>query len=325
MKFTDLMLGAYAMAPVDQAAEEAFYAGLAELGLGGLEMPLSLAGVEPSWVTRNVCPTWDLVVTCIPTVMGRLDSELGYGLASADEAGRSRALEDVARARQLAVRLANEHGRRRVVAIQVHSAPGPGGGSREAFSRSLATICGWDLAGAAVLVEHCDAPVPGRAAAKGFWSIGDEIAAVTAVGAGAEQIGLTVNWGRSAIEGRCAQTPVEHVRTAAEAGLLRAVVFSGACDAPTPWGPAWGDAHIPPRGDSSALAASSASLLGPDEIIATLRAAGDVAHLAVKISVRPMDADVPTRLALAQAALAQVAAARSAAPAIPRARPGMRP
>jgi len=218
-----LLLGAYAMAPGDPAAEETFYAGIAALGVAGLELPLPLEGapsLEPTWIARNVRPAWDLLVTCIPTVMGRLGSVPGYGLASADEAGRIRALADVARARDLALRLADEHGRRRVVAIQVHSAPGVAGGSRDALSRSLAQILSWDLAGAQVLVEHCDAAVPGHDAAKGFCSVEDEIAS-------------------------------------------------------------------------------------------TLQAAGNLSLMGVKVSVRPTDADVPTRLAVARAALDQVGLARA--------------
>ena len=139
----DLLLGAYAMAPADPGAEEIFYAGVADLGVRGLEMPLPLEGapsLESSWIERNVRPAWDLLVTCIPAVMGRLGSGEAYGLASADEAGRVRAVGDVARARDLALRLADAHGRRRVVAILVHSAPGPVGGSHDALARLLEQI-----------------------------------------------------------------------------------------------------------------------------------------------------------------------------------------
>lgn len=304
------LLGAYAMAPAEPAAAEAFYAGVAGLDISGLELPLGLpgsAGLEPTWFAHNVQPDWDLLVTCIPTVMGRLSTEAAYGLSSSDDDARRHALDDVARARDLAVRLADEHGRRRVVAIQVHSAPGPGHASTAAFARSLEEIVGWDLAGAEVLVEHCDARVPDQQAAKGFWSLADEIAAIGQVG----HVGVSINWGRSAIEGRSAATALEHVTTATDAGVLRAVVLSGATGAVTPWGPSWGDAHIPPRGQDPALAASAASLLGPAEIAATLDAAGSGTLVAVKVSVRPADADVPTRLAVARAALDLVATARS--------------
>lgn len=311
-------LGAYAMAPAAPEDARAFYAALAELPLGGLEVPVPPQGADGSrlgWDT-GVHPDWDLLATCIPTVMGRLGERPAYGLASADDDARAHALADVRHAADQAVRLADRDGRQRVAAIQVHSAPGPRLGSPEALSRSLAEILTWDLAGAQVLLEHCDALVPGQAAAKGFLTLADEVAAIgQAVGvsadargvapaAGADVLGISVNWGRSAIEGRSARTPVEHVTAAAEAGLLRAVVLSGATDADTAWGPAWGDAHIPPRGDDDALAASAASLLDAEAVRTTLAAAGPGCLVAVKVSVRPRDADVATRLAVARASLA---------------------
>ena len=154
---TDLLLGAYAMAPADPAAEAAFYAGVAELGVGGLELPLPLPDartLDRAWFTRHVRPAWDLLVTCIPTVMGRLATIPRYGLASTDEEGRALALADVGRARDLALALAHTHGRRRVVGIQVHTAPGPRLGSRDALARSLEQLLTWDLAGAELLIEH---------------------------------------------------------------------------------------------------------------------------------------------------------------------------
>ena len=315
---TTPFLGAYAMAPADSAEQRAFYAALAHLPVGGLELPVPADGTSdehPGW-GEPVPTSWDLLATCIPTVMGRLGGQPAYGLASLDEAGRASALADVRRGADLGVRIADRDGRRRVVAIQVHSAPGPRLGSGDALSRSLEEILGWDLAGAEVLVEHCDALVPGQAAAKGFLSLEDEIAAVRRVvgdragDLGAPPAGLSINWGRSAIEGRSARTAVEHVAAAAEAGLLGAVVLSGATDVESTWGPAWGDAHIPPRGDSPALEASSDSLLDAATVRATLEAAGTTCRVAVKISVRPTGADVATRLAVARAALDLVAAAR---------------
>ena len=310
------LLGAYAMAPADPAEQRAFYTALAELPVGGLELPMPADGggdENPGW-GGAVPTTWDLLATCIPTVMGRLGGQAGYGLASLDEDGRSQALADARRGADLAVRIADRDGRRRVVAIQVHSAPGPLLGSGDALSRSLEQILTWDLAGAQVLVEHCDTLVPGQDAAKGFLSLQDEIAAVLRVvggqGAGATGAGLSINWGRSAIEGRSATTAVEHVAAAAQAGLLRAVVLSGATDVETAWGPAWSDAHIPPRGEGPALEASSASLLDAEAVRATLQAAGPGCRIAVKVSVRPKDADVVTRLAVARAALDLVAGAR---------------
>lgn len=308
---TGVLLGAYALAPAAPDAQAELYAGLIDLGIAGLELPLPAEGpleAQVAWEARHLQPGWDLLVTCIPTVMKRLGKDAAYGLSSTDDDARAHALADVARARDLAVRLAHTHGARRVVGIQVHSAPGPLAGSRDALQRSLDEILTWDLAGAEIVLEHCDAYLPGQTAEKGFWSLADETAAVRATGAGPDRIGVGINWGRSAIEGRSAATALAHVRRAADDGVLRAVVLSGATDTETPWGPAWSDGHIAPRGTDPALALSSNSLLGPDEVRAAL--AVDPAHVAVKIAVRPLDADVATRLAVARAALELVSTAR---------------
>ncbi|GGC08574.1 DUF4862 family protein [Cellulomonas carbonis] len=299
------LLGAYALEPADPAEARALYEGVAALGVGGLELPLPAEPLTDAGVW-DVDPAWDLLVTCIPTVMGRLAHDAAYGLASADDDGRDRAVADVARAASFARRLADRAGRARVVGIEVHSAPGPREGSTDALTRSLDELVAVDLAGARLLVEHCDERVGDRPAAKGFLPLADELDAV----ARAAGVGVAVNWGRSAIEGRSTATPVEHVRAARAAGVLGAVVLSGATDAPTAWGDAWGDAHIPPRGDDPALAASAASLLGVDEVRDTLAAAGPATLVAVKVSVRPRDASVEARLAVARASLGLVAAAR---------------
>ncbi|WP_456786211.1 DUF4862 family protein [Cellulomonas sp. P5_C5] len=310
-----LLLSGYIAAPEDPAEEDEFFAGLVDLGIGGIEHALPVEGtrsLEPAWVARNLRPEWDVVVSLVPTMMPRLGVAPTYGLGSLDEDQRAHALADVARARDLAVTLAQADGRRRVSAIEVHSAPGPRGGSVEAFSRSLDEILGWDLAGAELLVEHCDAYVPGLTPAKGFWTLEDELVVVRAKGLPADVLGMCVNWGRSVIEGRSTATAVEHTQAVAEAGLLRMLVLSGATGAETPWNPPWSDMHIPPRSDDHpALAASANSLMGLAEITETLKVAGDVPRVGVKVGVRPTDADVATRLAVARASLELVAEARA--------------
>ncbi|MBO1752468.1 DUF4862 family protein [Actinotalea sp. BY-33] len=299
------------MAPGDPAEEAELYAAVRDLPIAGLEAPLLPEDhglLSPAWRERNLDPAWDLLVTCIPTVMHRLGDGDRYGLASTDHAAREAALADVARARDLARTLAEEQGRPVVTGIQVHSAPGPGRGSLDSLRRSLTTLAGWDLAGARLLLEHCDARVEGQDAAKGFLTLDEEIATLEALGPDA-RIGLSINWGRSAIEGRSAQTPVDHARAARDARLLGALVLSGAADTETAWGPAWSDAHIPPRGPHPALARSSGSLLDVEQVRRTLVAAGPV-PVAVKVAVRPSTATVDERVAVARASLALLEDAR---------------
>ncbi|HEX7806599.1 MAG TPA: DUF4862 family protein [Cellulomonas sp.] len=308
-------LGAYALVAGLPADDEAHaYAALVDLGIAGIELPVASADAGSPWFRRSVHPSWDLVVTLIPTVMQRLGTDPAYGLASTDADGRRAALDDVAAARDLARRLADDSGRPRVRAVQVNSAPRGDRASVDALARSLDELGGWDFAGATVAIEHCDAPRPGRPFHKGFLELADELTALDGRPAG--RFGLTVNWGRSAIEGRSATTPVEHVRAAATAGLLAGVMFSGVTGSPSAtavWGEPWDDGHMAPRGDDPALVSSAESLLGPDEIAETLRAAGpDLGYVGVKVTVRPPDAGVAERVAVARAALAQVARAMGA-------------
>jgi len=297
-------LGAYALvAGLGPDETRATYRALAALPVAGLEVPLAVADADDAWWREHVADHWDLVVTAIPTVMGRLARDPAYGLASDDEDGRRAALADVATAAALARRLADEAGRPRVRALQLHSAPRAPRATRDALARSLDDVAALDLAGALVTVEHCDATRPGWAPEKGFLEVDDELAVLAG-----RDARLTVNWGRSAIEGRSADTPVAHVRAAAEAGLLGGVMLSGATDAATAWGAPWLDGHIAPRGDDPALAASAASLLGPDEVRATLDAAGGrAAYLGVKVTTHPDVRDPEGRVAVARAALAQLA------------------
>lgn len=311
--FEGLFLAAYITAPADPEGEDAFFDAVAGLGLGGLEFALAPAGtrtLEPDWIRQHVRPDWDLVVSLVPSMMPALGRNPAYGLASSDEASRQEALADVARARDLARILADEYGTRRVAAIEVHSAPGPRGGSRSAFERSLSEILDWDLAGAELLVEHCDAYVPGQTPAKGFFRLADEIEAVQSFALPPDVLGMSLNWGRSAIEGHGPDLALEHIAAVTEAGLLRAYIFSGATGEDTAWGPAWTDMHIPSHGSDPALVASAASLLGPDEIAETVKALADVPRIGLKTAARPRDAEVATHLAVVTATLKQIAQAR---------------
>lgn len=309
-----LFLSAYISSPADPAGEDAFYDAVAELDLGGLEFGLFPAGTRtlaPEWIKWHVNPAHDLVVSLVPTMMAMLAGTPAYGLASTEEGPRRQALDDVRRACDLAVALAEEYGTRRVVAIEVHTAPGPRAGSLAAFRRSLTEILGWERAGAELLVEHCDAYIPGNTPAKGFFDLDDEIDVVQFFDLPPDVLGMSLNWGRSAIEGHGPALPLEHVRAVTAAGLLRAYFYSGATGEDTAWGPAWTDMHIPSRGDAPALAASAASLLGPPEIRETLGVIGDIPRIGLKFGIRPPDADVATRLAVVRATTEQITAART--------------
>jgi hypothetical protein len=187
--------------------------------------------------------------------------------------------------------------------VEVHSAPGRAAADRDAFTTSLREIADWDWLGSAIVVEHCDAPTPAGPAAKGFLRLEDETAAVLAVREAGSRtlLGQAVNWGRSAIEGRSAETPRVHLQEICEAGTAAGLMFSGAGSTDGALGVAWEDAHNPI--DS----ADPHSLLSADRIrdcMETVERAGiELLFLGAKVQdpKRSLDQDArlePLRLTL---------------------------
>jgi hypothetical protein len=244
-----VIIAGYTAAPADPQSRDAYYAKLASVpGASGLEFgwtattPPDLAGA------LGLLPAhWSVTLNDITATYQASVSSPRSGLASPDRDGRSAAVT-LAGDLAASVRAINDRqGRRAVAAVEIHSAPGFANRVLQpdpaAFAQSLAEVASMDWDGAEVLVEHCDAFIVGQPPAKGFLSLGQEIEALaTVAGRG---IGLSLNWGRSAIELRAADRVVEHVDTALQSGMLRAVTFSGAADMPTAYGAAWADSHLP--------------------------------------------------------------------------------
>jgi len=285
----DVFVGAYASAPSltgwDAAAERTYLdAVLALPGVRGLELPWPgrLHAHDPAWLRAWLPSSAELVVSDIGHTVGSLATDPGFGLASKDAAGRARAVADVARLRDDVARLAE---RARVVAVELHSAPLASAGDAAALHESLVEIATWDWSGADLVIEHCDTLVAGRRPEKGYLALDDEIAALAGT-----PVGLSMNWGRSAIELRDGDAVAAQIARAQASGLLRGLVFSGAADAENAYGPAWEDNHPPfaPVEGSSLLTVAR----GRD----ALRAAGEPDWLALKTGLRPLDAPIAVKV-----------------------------
>ena len=142
-------VGAYAAsAGLDEAAEADLYAGLAGLGVAGLEQPFfgALHRRDEGWLIGQIRPDWSLVLTTLPGTMDRLSADKHFGLASADRDARRRAVDYAETARLAVEKLHGALGRRAVRAVMVHSAPRLGGSgakaSVEAFADSLTDLRG---------------------------------------------------------------------------------------------------------------------------------------------------------------------------------------
>jgi len=292
-------VGAYAAsAGLDKAGEEALYAGLVDMGVAGLEQPFfgTWHRRDEGWLIGQIHPDWSLVVTTLPGTMDRLAENKHFGLASADAGGRKRALDYIETARLAIEKLHKTLGRRAVMTVMVHSAPRLGGSgakaSLENFAESLTDLRKRDWQGATLLVEHCDAAVPGLTPDKGFLKVEDDALAVK-LSSGATPAGLAINWGRSALETRTAEGPLVHIARAVQARLLGGLFFSGVTPSDPEYGD-WRDSHAP------FSTARPASLLTPAAARAALDAAPGCPLIGLKLQTKPASLSVPRRLAVIQ-------------------------
>jgi hypothetical protein len=264
---------------------------------------------DVAWLAEQLRPDWELVLTSIPGVMQRLAQMPAFGLASADERGRSEALQFMEGMRGAVELLNAVLGRNAVTAVQIHSAPSmatPGvHGSGDAFARSVAELASWDWCGASLVVEHCDSFRDGVEPQKGFLSIDEELAAIERSGSPA--VGMTLNWGRSAIEGHSIDRPAEHARAAG--AMLRGLMFSGATASNSTRYGAWRDTHASLGPSAGARFVEPDSLLTGEAVQRFVDAAdlGAVAYVGVKLQELDPAATIERRIGINLDAIAVIA------------------
>lgn len=246
-----IVYSAYNAAPPglteDPDAEDSWYNALrADSRIGGLELPILGGRLHPHGVPRLaklLDPEWSNTVSAMSETLVASISDSDYGLASVDMAGRRRALDHIATAREETLHLQGRLGPSSIRAFALQSAPRANRSNVEAFTDSLIEVAAWDWGNIELLVEHSDALTPGRTPQKGYLSLEDEMAAVRSVTeSGTRQVRHLLNWGRSAIEGRSAGTPSEHVQALGEG--LGAFAFSGAAPVATNRSAEWEDVHL---------------------------------------------------------------------------------
>lgn len=309
-------VGAYASSPCTSGwnpeLESSFYEQLKRLpNMAGLEHPFlgeSLHAHDDDWFLANIDSSWNFVLTCVPGTMGAIGKNPNFGIASSDEEGRQLAIEFLARARDAVVKLNNHCGRNAVKAIEIQTAPNQSkaSSSAEALTATLETILGWDWQGASIVIEHCDTLVEGQTPVKGFLSLEDEINAVKTVNAKCNSnIGIVINWGRSAIETRSVDGVIDHINQAKTAGLLTGLMFSGVSATECPYG-VWADTHMPAAASENSEIGAEHSLMTEAEIHKCIAAAGKVDILGIKLGIRPKDELIDNRIAYNREAMAMM-------------------
>ena len=259
------IIGAYPCAPSfhqqGEQQEQDFWRQLADTPhIAGLEQPCleELHPLGDEWLLTHTPGEWHIVVTAVMETMRRRGGGVrGFGLASSDEAQRRAC---VAYYRHVHDKIAALNARfpGKVVALEMQAAPLAGNASveqaTEAFARSIKEIARWDWSCELVL-EHCDA-MNAAAPRKGFLPLENVLETLAGY-----EIGVCINWARSAIEGRNTTLPLVHTRQAQQAGKLRGLMFSGTTEN-GPYGE-WQDLHAPfaPFCPESLLTVDSANAL----------------------------------------------------------------
>jgi hypothetical protein len=305
-------VGAYATAPSttgwDKKIETQYYHKLKMIdNIKGIEHPFvgKLHQHDDDWFLNNINNNWQFIFTSIPGVMGSLAKNPHFGIASNNEAGRQAALKFYKQAQSAILKL-NEHLNREAVSyIKIHTAPNissNASSSKQALQESIETMQSWDWNGAQLVIEHCDAFIPGQAAEKGFMSLDDEIATVIAVNKSLNSdIGISINWGRSAIETRSVAGPIEHIKKAFQHKVLKGVIFSGASGEDTPYGK-WKDSHMPPAQAFNVPHFANNSLLTIEQIEKSLQQCNidKLEFIGGKISLSPNKATIDERISYIQ-------------------------
>jgi hypothetical protein len=211
-----------------------------------------------------------------------------FGLASPNETGRKAALDFFRKLNDALKDFAMLRGGNDVSFIEIHSAPTKTANS-SSMQKSLEELLSWDWSGSKLVIEHCDKYIEGRKPEKGFLPIEQEIELCRN-----NEIGMTINWGRSSVEGHDSITPEEHIKLATKAGVLTGLMFSGAGPEATQYGYEWIDGHLPMNPDEKT------SLMSGEEIrrcvtLAYSQIPSKPSYIGAKVVV-PKDASIKERL-----------------------------
>jgi len=313
------IVGAYTSSPNlfswNKSREKDFFAKFNEIdNVRGLEIPFwgdSLHPNDDKYFLSLLKPEWEHVITCVPGTMKRLESDQQFGLASLNEESRKKAIEFVNLARLATGNLVNHFGRNCVIAVELTSSPKTLPDSIqsdvEKLYESLKEICSWDWHGAKLVIEHCDAySEQNKAPQKGFLSLKDEIQAITKINE--EQntpLGLTINWGRSAIEGRRVNEPENHVKYTSNIGILSGIMFSGVANEANSLYGIWKDLHAPPPKAFDMENYEETSLMSFQNIQNTLKSCNinKLDYIGVKLLPLPSELTISKRVGINSDAL----------------------
>ncbi|WP_104087504.1 DUF4862 family protein [Cryobacterium sp. N19] len=302
---TAVVVGAQVAQPDDPAVRPEFATRILDLpGVSGLEIAFgsrTWRDHDAEWLPQALIEGSRNTVSLMGITMERASS--GFGFASVDEVCRLEAMQTAREARDFIERLHDKGSG--TVAILLQTAPTIDPSrvrdATNALTRSVNELISWNWSGASIVIEHCDARHVGLPFLKGYLPLDEELRVVEDHGSAA--LGVAINWGRSAIEGRDATTPIAHAELAAASGALRGLMVSGVGNRDGPYGPAWTDSHPPARPTSARPLGEPTSALELAAIPEFLSAAGPnpLSFVGVKVAQRDLRTSIEDRVGIISA------------------------
>ena len=302
-RFKNFIVGAYVTSPTllnwDKQKEIEYINYLKdELNpIRGLELPFYGEGVhphDPELFLGLLDKDWEYVLTCLPGTMKSLESNIHFGLASDNENGRQEAVAFYKEASKAVKEINNYFSDKKVVSVVIATAPSLNvagvSSSVKSLEKSLSELLKNDWDGAKLVIEHCDS---GRNenSVKGFLSIDEEIDAIKSINNkyGAD-IGVTINWARSAIEYRSEHGAVRHINKLNECDLLRGLMFSGTGNRESIYG-IWSDLHMPIAKEDGISYFEEASLMTKKNVAECLTISNysNLDYLGIKVLAMPIN------------------------------------
>jgi hypothetical protein len=295
------IIGAYASAPSvssnDEISESSFYDLLKEdiENIKGLEIPFygnQIHQLGDDYLIDKLEPTWSNVITAVPASFNFLKQNIHFGLASDHEESRLHAIDCHLKLNSIVHKINDKKGKKAISSIQICTSPSVPkddvSSSEESFKKSLEELLSWNWDGSNLLIEHCDSQKGSNDYQKGFFQIEQEIELLDEFNN--KNLGITLNWGRSVLEGRSVEQIVKHINLSQQNKHLKGFIFSGT-SSDDPYYGSWLDLHMPFYDKLKSDNRYINSLLTEENVLSSLQALDfdGIDYLGIKLQPLPQE------------------------------------
>ncbi|MCV3430653.1 DUF4862 family protein [Campylobacter lari] len=274
--YENFFVGAYTSSPTlfkwDYQQEQSFFTLLkSSVKIKGLELPYygQLHLHDEEKFLRLLDENWRYVITAIPGNMEKISNNINFGLASNDSKGSLEAICFYSNIAKVIEKINSHFGGNRVDFVSIATSPSIkkslASSSADSLYNSLKILLDLNWNGAKLMIEHCDSG-KNEWAIKGFLSLEDEIDVVCKLRQEGYNVGITLNWGRSAIEYKDKNGILKHLDQIIENNLDYALMFSGVSNETKSAYGIWQDLHAPIASANGIMYGEKYSLMDYDSI-----------------------------------------------------------